>query len=90
MILADGFVSGFAASGLTFPMEVVRRRTMIGAAAPNPIKAIGAIVRAEGVAGLYKGYGINVIKVAPSSAITFFTYESVRKALDAFADADYS
>ena len=47
--------------------------------------AVPAIVSAEGVRGLYKGYGINVIKVAPSSAITFLTYETVRRALDALA-----
>ena len=27
---AYGFASGFVASGLTFPMEVVRRRAMVG------------------------------------------------------------
>ena len=43
------------------------------------------ILKAEGLAGLYKGYGVNVIKVAPSSAITFLTYESMRRALDALA-----
>ena len=80
-----GFASGFAASGLTFPMEVVRRRAMVGAAAANPFKAVPAIIAAEGVAGLYKGYGVNVIKVAPSSAITFLTYETVRRALDSIA-----
>ena len=66
-------------------MEVVRRRAMVGAAAANPFKAVPAIIAAEGVAGLYKGYGVNVIKVAPSSAITFLTYETVRRALDSIA-----
>lgn len=82
---AYGFAAGFSASGLTFPMEVVRRRAMVGAAASNFFKAAPAIVQAEGIAGLYKGYAINVVKVAPSSAITFFTYESVRKVLDSIA-----
>jgi len=87
---AFGFASGFAASGLTFPMEVVRRRAMIGTVVGNPMKAVPAIIQAEGIAGLYKGYGVNVVKVAPSSAITFFTYEMVRRALDAFANTDGS
>ena len=79
---AYGFASGFVASGITFPMEVVRRRAMVGASAPNIFVAVPAIVKGEGLAGLYKGYGVNVIKVAPSSAITFFTYETVRRLLD--------
>ena len=36
---------------------------------------------------MYKGYSLNVIKVAPSSAITFFVYEMVRDRLDRIADA---
>jgi len=85
---AFGFASGFTASGLTFPMEVVRRRAMIGSSSGNPLVAARSIVQAEGMAGLYKGYGVNVVKVAPSSAITFFTYEMVRRALDSFVEVD--
>lgn len=82
---AYGFLSGLAASGLTFPFEVVRRRAMIGVGASNPLTAVRAIVAAEGVAGLYKGYGLNIMKVAPSSAITFLVYEQARALLDAAA-----
>ena len=84
---AYGFAAGFAASGLTFPFEVVRRRAMVGAFNGGPLLAVPAIVRAEGLAGLYKGYFVNVVKVAPSSAITFLTYESVRQLLDRIAFA---
>lgn len=80
-----GFMSGLAASGLTFPMEVVRRRVMVGVVSSNPLLAVRSIVAAEGVAGLYKGYGLNIVKVAPSSAITFLVYETVRQWLDAAA-----
>ena len=54
---------------------------------PQYLAALADVVihAAEGVAGLYKGYGVNVIKVAPSSAITFLTYETVRRALDSIA-----
>jgi len=84
---AYGFAAGFAASALTFPMEVVRRRAMVGVASTNMLVAVPAILRAEGLKGLYKGYSLNVIKVAPSSAITFFVYEMVRDRLDRIADA---
>lgn len=79
---AYGFSAGLAASALTFPMEVVRRRAMVGAVSSNFFVSIPAIIGAEGVAGLYKGYFVNVVKVAPASAITFLTYERVRGVLD--------
>jgi hypothetical protein len=56
-----GFCAGLAASGLTFPFEVIRRRAMVGQAASNPFLAIPNILRTEGVAGLYKGYFVNHI-----------------------------
>jgi solute carrier family 25 phosphate transporter 23/24/25/41/solute carrier family 25 protein 42 len=83
-----GFAAGFTASGLTFPFEVVRRRAMIGAGASNPFVAVPAILAKEGLAGLYKGYGVNIVKVAPASAITFLVYEETRKRLDRFAKAE--
>ena len=37
------------------------------------------IVRSEGARGLYKGLGPNLLRVAPSAAITFTAYESLIK-----------
>ena len=54
-------------------------------ASANPIVAVSSIVSAEGIGGLYKGYVVNVIKVAPASAITFLTYEMARQGLEWFA-----
>ncbi len=72
-----GAVAGLAASTLTFPFELVRRRAMIGSLGmTNPFTAMVNIARAEGFCqGLYKGFGLSLVKVAPSSAVTFFTYE---------------
>ena len=50
-------------------MEVVRRRAMVGAVASNPFKAVPQIVAGEGLAGLYKGYGVNVVKVARATGL---------------------
>ena len=37
--------------------------------------AISTIIRREGLLGLYKGMLPNLLKVAPSMAVTFVTYE---------------
>ena len=40
--------------------------------------AVTTILREEGVKGLYKGLVPNLIKVAPSMAVAFVTYEHVK------------
>ena len=79
---AYGFTAGFCASAITFPMEVIRRRAMSGVGDPNPLIAVPLLLRTDGLPGLYRGYFVNACKVAPASAITFFTYEVVRSSLD--------
>ena len=43
--------------------------------------AVTTILRVEGVQGLYKGLVPNLLKVAPSMAIAFVTYEHVKAVL---------
>lgn len=43
--------------------------------------ALVTIVRTEGAHGLYKGLLPNLLKVAPSVAIAFVTYEAVKSLL---------
>lgn len=84
-IATFGITAGLAASCTTFPFEMVRRRAMVGGlnGARNPVLALVDIARADGIRGLYRGYGFNLIKVAPSAACSFFVYESARRMLDA-------
>lgn len=41
-----------------------------------------AIFRDDGVIGLYRGMGTNIVKVLPATAISFACYEGIRKKLD--------
>ena len=43
--------------------------------------AVATILRVEGLQGLYKGIVPNLIKVAPSMAIAFVTYEYMKAML---------
>ena len=43
--------------------------------------AIRSIVRAEGIKGMYKGLSANLLKVAPSMASSWLSYELVKDAL---------
>lgn len=43
--------------------------------------AITTIIKQEGVKGLYKGIAPNLLKVAPSMAASWWTFETVRDSL---------
>jgi hypothetical protein len=47
----------------------------------HTLHALLSIVRSEGWRGLYVGLSINYIKVAPAHAISFFTYDAMKRAL---------
>ncbi|KAH1084604.1 hypothetical protein GLYMA_07G001800v4 [Glycine max] len=79
MILIGAF-AGFTASTISFPLEVARKRLMVGAlqgkCPPNMAAALSEVIREEGLKGLYRGWGASCLKVMPSSGITRMFYEA--------------
>ncbi|KAK8641675.1 hypothetical protein V6N13_011057 [Hibiscus sabdariffa] len=79
-MLVLGALAGFTASTISFPLEVARKRLMVGAlqgkCPPNMVAALADIIRDEGVKGLYRGWGASCLKVMPSSGITWMFYEA--------------
>ena len=77
----------FPSPPVTYPLDVIRRRMQMRGAMGdkfpyrNTPHAITTIFRTEGVWGFYKGMLPNVLKVAPSIAIAFVTYEFVKARL---------
>ncbi|KAI0393311.1 solute carrier family 25 member 42 [Xylariaceae sp. FL0594] len=82
--LLAGAVSGAVAQTCTYPFDVLRRRfqvnTMSGLG--YQYKSIGDAVRIivaqEGLRGLYKGLVPNLLKVAPSMAANWLSFEMTR------------
>lgn len=71
-----GFFAGATAKGITFPLDTLRKRVQMKKHNTSSIIPITAtILRNEGLFGLYKGFGISVLKTAPTSAISLFIYE---------------
>ena len=56
--IAAGAATGAVGSALFNPIDVVRIRMQGGAPYPSTLGAFGAIVREEGVAGLWRGTGV--------------------------------
>ncbi|PFH53740.1 hypothetical protein AMATHDRAFT_83675 [Amanita thiersii Skay4041] len=85
--LACGALAGSISQTLTYPFDVLRRKMQVTGMKDGPIKYTGAldalhsIIRTEGVVGLYRGLWPNLLKVAPSIATSFFTYELVKEFL---------
>ncbi|KAL7538712.1 hypothetical protein ACHAXR_011104, partial [Thalassiosira sp. AJA248-18] len=91
--LVMGAVSKFVASTTTYPLQVIKARLQQRSQVVElsetgkivvtkreyhgVVDCVGKIWRNEGIGGFFKGCVTNAIRVAPSAAITFVTYEFV-------------
>ena len=76
-----GALAGATAATVTYPLEVVRRRLMMGAKFANTGVALVSIARAEGIGALYAGIGLNWLKVVPAGGLQIYSYEAFKEAL---------
>lgn len=82
--LAAGAISGAIAQTCTYPFDVLRRRFQINTMDGLGYKyksipdAVRVIVATEGLRGLYKGLWPNLLKVAPSMASSWLSFEMTR------------
>ncbi|KAH7324449.1 mitochondrial carrier domain-containing protein [Stachybotrys elegans] len=82
--LLAGAISGAVAQTCTYPFDVLRRRFQIntmsgmGYQYKGIFDAVRVIVGQEGIRGLYKGIVPNLLKVAPSMASSWLSFELTR------------
>ncbi|KAI9658391.1 MAG: hypothetical protein M1821_002524 [Bathelium mastoideum] len=82
--LGAGAISGAVSQTCTYPLDVLRRRFQIntmsgmGYQYKSIFDAIRIIVTQEGIKGLYKGIYPNLLKVAPSMASSWLSFEMTR------------
>ncbi|EPE27159.1 Mitochondrial carrier [Glarea lozoyensis ATCC 20868] len=88
-----GVIASIIAKTSVFPLDLIRKRLQVQGPTRAKYfhKAIPAykgvsrtmqhIVREEGVRGLYRGLTVSLVKAAPASAVTMWTYERVLRAL---------
>ncbi|KAL1841285.1 hypothetical protein VTJ49DRAFT_7230 [Mycothermus thermophilus] len=87
-----GTIASVAAKTGTFPLDLVRKRIQVQGPtrgryvhknipeyAGGAVRALRTILRNEGVRGMYRGLTVSLIKAAPSSAVTMWTYERALK-----------
>lgn len=88
--LFAGATSGAVAQTLTYPFDVLRRRFQVvsmdksagmGFRYTSVWNALSTIVKTEGWFGLYKGLSANLLKVVPSMAASWLSFEYVKDLL---------
>lgn len=79
-LLLSGLAKVIAGSS-TYPYQVVRARLQMYDADSNYKSAsdvVQQVWRREGLRGFYKGLGPNLLRVLPSTWVTFLVYEQVK------------
>ncbi|GFF47416.1 mitochondrial thiamine pyrophosphate carrier 1 [Aspergillus udagawae] len=97
---AAGVIASVLAKTGVFPLDLVRKRLQVQGPTRTlyvhrnipeyrgVFSTIAMIVRTQGVRGLYRGLTVSLIKAAPASAITMWTYERSLKLLHDFRVAE--
>ncbi|KAF1813519.1 mitochondrial carrier [Eremomyces bilateralis CBS 781.70] len=85
-------LSKMLAGSVTYPYQVVRSRLQTYEATQHYRSAsdlVFQIWRKEGVRGFYKGLAPNIIRVLPSTCVTFLVYENTKFYLPQFYAANF-
>lgn len=97
---AAGVVASVLAKTGVFPLDLVRKRLQVQGPHraryvhrnipeySGVFRTIAVILRNQGVRGLYRGLTVSLIKAAPASAVTMWTYERALKVIREFRSRD--
>jgi solute carrier family 25 thiamine pyrophosphate transporter 19 len=88
-----GVLASVAAKAGVFPLDLVRKRLQVQGPTRSRyvhtnipeykgvLRTIRTIFQAQGIRGLYRGLTVSLIKAAPASGMTMWTYERTLKLL---------
>ncbi|KAH9184255.1 hypothetical protein AeNC1_013767, partial [Aphanomyces euteiches] len=83
--LVLGSISGVVAQLVSYPFDTVKRRLQLQAKGVAEYHGMAhcwtTIVRDDGVRGLYRGAGVNMLRIVPYGAVMFASYEAVKEML---------
>ncbi|XP_062027704.1 calcium-dependent mitochondrial ATP-magnesium/phosphate carrier protein 2-like isoform X1 [Rosa rugosa] len=76
-----GAIAGAASRTATAPLDRLKVILQVQTSRASVVPAIRKIFKEDGFLGFFRGNGINVVKVAPESAIKFYTYELLKNVI---------
>ncbi|BAU01748.1 hypothetical protein LR48_Vigan10g171000 [Vigna angularis] len=76
--LIAGGVAGAASRTITAPLDRLKVVLQVQTTRAHIMPAVKHIWKEGGFLGFFRGNGLNVLKVAPESAIRFYTYEMLK------------
>jgi ornithine carrier protein len=81
-LMFAGALSGIAYNSVLFPMDVVKSQIQSESSGDrNYLRRLKKLYLAEGVRGLYRGFGITLIRAVPSNASILASFELMNRAL---------
>ncbi|KAL3306434.1 Mitochondrial thiamine pyrophosphate carrier 1 [Colletotrichum asianum] len=95
-----GVMASVMSKTAVFPLDLVRKRIQVQGPTrsryvhknipeyPGAVRAMRMIFASEGTRGLYRGLTVSLIKAAPGSAVTVWTYERVLRVLMRLENSD--
>jgi len=85
-LMAAGSLGGIAYNAILFPADVVKSQVQAETTTgqrPQYARRLAALYAKEGLRGLYRGFGVTLLKAVPANAAIFGTYEFVHRELKA-------
>uniref|UniRef100_A0A8D2DV66 Mitochondrial adenyl nucleotide antiporter SLC25A23 n=1 Tax=Sciurus vulgaris TaxID=55149 RepID=A0A8D2DV66_SCIVU len=82
--LVAGAVAGAVSRTGTAPLDRLKVFMQVHASKTNRLNVLGGLrsmIQEGGVLSLWRGNGINVLKIAPESAVKFMAYEQIKHAI---------
>ncbi|GAB5567611.1 calcium-binding mitochondrial carrier protein SCaMC-3 isoform X3 [Prionailurus iriomotensis] len=82
--LVAGAAAGAVSRTGTAPLDRLKVFMQVHASKTNKLNILGGLknmIREGGMRSLWRGNGINVLKIAPESAIKFMAYEQIKRAI---------
>ncbi|XP_008677345.1 calcium-dependent mitochondrial ATP-magnesium/phosphate carrier protein 2 isoform X1 [Zea mays] len=77
--LIAGGIAGAASRTATAPLDRLKVNMQVQTNCIAVVDVVKGIWREGGLLGFFRGNGLNVVKVAPESAIRFYTYEMLKE-----------
>ncbi|XP_072930813.1 calcium-binding mitochondrial carrier protein SCaMC-2 isoform X1 [Epargyreus clarus] len=77
--LLAGGIAGAVSRTCTAPLDRLKVFLQVNPTRENMAKCLAKMISEGGITGLWRGNGINVIKIAPESALKFAAYEQVKR-----------